>query len=79
MSEYLLTDLDMGKCFIGTRITEEITEVKIERYYYLCLEWLHINKQTIKYNKIRRTVCKKYYRQRLMCSIVNGLLITNKH
>lgn len=55
MSEYLLTDLDMGKCFISTRVTEEITEVKIERYYYLCLEWLHINNK-IQYNTIRRTL-----------------------
>lgn len=31
--EYLLIDLDMEKCFISTRITEEITEAKIERFY----------------------------------------------
>ena len=55
MTECLLTDLEVGKCFVRTGITEEITETEIEKILlWKYLQCLHIEKK-YKNSKIQMT------------------------
>lgn len=76
MTKCLLTDLDMEKCFISKGITEQITETKNNFTVEIFITSAHL-KNKLKNSKIqvtRKTISKKYYRQRLMSLIIKGLL-----